>query len=64
MTAPRVLVVDDEVPILDLVKGYLERERMEVMSADDGPTALEWVRGPASRADDDRCLRDHAHRPG
>jgi len=44
MTAPRVLVVDDEAPIVDLVRGYLEREGMEVMSADDGPTALELIR--------------------
>jgi len=44
MSAPRVLVVDDEAPIVDLVRGYLEREGMEVMSADDGPTALELIR--------------------
>jgi DNA-binding response OmpR family regulator len=44
MTAPRVLVVDDEAPIVDLVRGYLEREGMEVMSAGDGPTALELIR--------------------
>ncbi len=44
MSAPRVLVVDDEAPIVDLVKGYLEREGMEVMSAADGPTALELIR--------------------
>jgi len=44
MTGPRVLVVDDEAPIVDLVRGYLEREGMEVMSAGDGPTALELIR--------------------
>ena len=44
MTPPRVLVVDDEAPIVDLVRGYLEREGMEVMSAADGPTALEAIR--------------------
>ncbi len=44
MTAPRVLVVDDEAPIVDLVRGYLEREGMEVLSAADGPAALELIR--------------------
>lgn len=44
MTAPRVLVVDDEAPIVDLVRGYLEREGMEVISAADGPAALELIR--------------------
>jgi DNA-binding response OmpR family regulator len=44
MTAPRVLVVDDEAPIVDLVRGYLEREGMEVMSAGDGPAGLELIR--------------------
>ena len=44
MTAPRVLVIDDEAPIVDLVRGYLEREGMEVMSAGDGPTGLELIR--------------------
>jgi DNA-binding response OmpR family regulator len=44
VTAPRVLVVDDEAPIVDLVRGYLEREGMEVMSAVDGPAALESIR--------------------
>lgn len=47
MTAPRVLVVDDEAPIVDLVKGYLEREGMEVMAAADGPTGLEAIRDRA-----------------
>ncbi|MBI2778151.1 MAG: response regulator transcription factor [Chloroflexi bacterium] len=44
MTTPRVLVVDDEAPIVDLVRGYLEREGMEVLSAADGPAALELIR--------------------
>lgn len=44
MSAPRVLVVDDEQPIVDLVKGYLEREGMEVISAADGPAGLEAIR--------------------
>jgi DNA-binding response OmpR family regulator len=44
LTAPRVLVVDDEAPIVDLVRGYLEREGMDVISAADGPAALELIR--------------------
>jgi DNA-binding response OmpR family regulator len=41
---PRVLVVDDEVPILELVRGYLEREGFTVDTAADGPAGLEAVR--------------------
>jgi DNA-binding response OmpR family regulator len=41
---PRILVVDDEAPILDLVRGYLEREGFEVVTAADGPAGLEAVR--------------------
>ena len=41
---PRVLVVDDEPPIVDLVRGYLEREGYEVLSAPDGPRGLELAR--------------------
>jgi DNA-binding response OmpR family regulator len=40
----RVLVVDDEQPILDLVRGYLERERWSVTTATDGDAALERAR--------------------
>jgi DNA-binding response OmpR family regulator len=40
----RVLVVDDEVPILDLVRGYLERDGFEVDTAPDGPAGLAAVR--------------------
>lgn len=43
MSAPRVLIVDDEVPIVDLVRSYLERDGMEVASAADGPTGLELI---------------------
>jgi DNA-binding response OmpR family regulator len=41
---PRVLVVDDEPPIVELVTGYLEREGWSVASAGDGLEALEAVR--------------------
>jgi len=44
MTATRVLVVDDEAPIVDLVRGYLEREGMELAAAADGPGGLELIR--------------------
>jgi len=42
--APRVLVVDDELPILDLVRGYLERDGIAVTVAVDGPAALAAAR--------------------
>jgi DNA-binding response OmpR family regulator len=40
----RVLVVDDEAPILELVRGYLERDGFEVDTAADGPSGLAAVR--------------------
>lgn len=43
----RVLVVDDEPPIAELVRGYLEREGFTVSTALDGPTALDLVRAEA-----------------
>jgi DNA-binding response OmpR family regulator len=36
--------VDDEAPILELVRGYLEREGFAVETAMDGPSALDAVR--------------------
>src|SRR6266498_3876456 len=42
--APRVLVVDDEPPIIELVQGYLRREGWEVLTAADGPSAITAVR--------------------
>jgi DNA-binding response OmpR family regulator len=39
-----VLVVDDEEPILDLARGYLEREGWSVRTATDGDAALESAR--------------------
>ncbi len=44
MTPTRVLVVDDEVHIIELVRGYLEAEGMDVISAADGPSALDAIR--------------------
>jgi two-component system, OmpR family, alkaline phosphatase synthesis response regulator PhoP len=36
-----VLIVDDEANLVDLVKGYLEREGFEVATAADGPSAVD-----------------------
>jgi DNA-binding response OmpR family regulator len=40
----RVLIIDDEPPIVDLVRGYLEREGWDVLTASDGPAGLEVAR--------------------
>jgi len=49
MPAPRarVLVVDDEAPIVELITGYLAREDFAVSAATDGPSAVEAVRSQA-----------------
>jgi two-component system alkaline phosphatase synthesis response regulator PhoP len=39
-----VLVVDDEANLIDLVKGYLEREGFVVATASDGPSAVDAAR--------------------
>lgn len=40
----RALVVDDELPLVRLLSGYLEREGFDVLSADHGERAVELVR--------------------
>ena len=45
----RILVVDDESALVELVRGYLEREQYEVVTAADGHAALELAR--AARPD-------------
>ena len=40
----RILVVDDETALVELVRSYLESEQYEVLTADDGRTALELAR--------------------
>jgi DNA-binding response OmpR family regulator len=40
----KILVVDDEISLVELVRGYLEREGFSVTSARDGPAAVEAVR--------------------
>ena len=42
--ATRVLVVDDEANLVELVQGYLERDGYDVLTAADGPTALALTR--------------------
>ena len=42
--APRILVVDDEPPLVELVRGYLGREGFEVLTACDGPSAVQLAR--------------------
>lgn len=44
ISAPRVLVVDDEAPLARVVASYLEREGFEVDVAFDGPSAVEAAR--------------------
>ena len=44
MTAPRILVVDDEAPMVELIGKYLRAEGMDVAVAGDGPSALDAVR--------------------
>jgi DNA-binding response OmpR family regulator len=43
----RVLVVDDESSIRDIVRGFLERDGMTVVEAADGPSAVEIAREAA-----------------
>ena len=40
----RILVVDDEANLVELVQGYLEREGYEVLTASDGTTAVGLAR--------------------
>lgn len=44
MASARILVVDDEPSILQVVTAYLEREGFEVYTATDGPSALQAAR--------------------
>src|SRR5690349_18393993 len=40
----KILVVDDEKKLVDLIQGYLEKEGYSVLTAFDGPSALEIAR--------------------
>ena len=44
MTSTKVLLVDDEAPMVELVRGYLEAEGMDVITTADGPSALDRIR--------------------
>jgi DNA-binding response OmpR family regulator len=44
MSAKKILVVDDEKKIVDIVKAYLEKEGYQVFAAYDGNSALELAR--------------------
>jgi DNA-binding response OmpR family regulator len=44
LRSPRILVVDDEPPIVELLTGYLQREGWLVDCAADGPAALDAIR--------------------
>ena len=43
-TQPTILVVDDEPPLRDLVRSYLEHEGFAVLTADNGLAAIELAR--------------------
>jgi DNA-binding response OmpR family regulator len=45
--AQRILVVDDEPPLVELVRGYLAREGFEILTAANGPVAVQMVRDEA-----------------
>jgi DNA-binding response OmpR family regulator len=44
---PRILVVDDEPPLVELVRSYLSREGFQILTAGDGPAAVRLVRDEA-----------------
>lgn len=44
MSPVKILVVDDEPPMVELVRGYLAREGWEVLTAGDGTQALATAR--------------------
>jgi two-component system alkaline phosphatase synthesis response regulator PhoP len=45
MTTPKILIIDDEQSIINLVSAYLRPEGYEVHTATDGPTGLKAARG-------------------
>jgi two-component system alkaline phosphatase synthesis response regulator PhoP len=44
LSGPKILVVDDEQSILNLVDAYLRKEGYEVYTASDGPSGLKAAR--------------------
>ncbi len=47
MSTPRILIVDDEAPIVELARTYLEQDGLEVIEAHDGPSGLQSIRDHA-----------------
>ena len=41
---PKVLIVDDEANLLELIQSYLEKENYQVLTANNGVTALDLAR--------------------
>ena len=50
MSATKVLVVDDEPTVREVVAGYLRRDGHEVFEAADGTTALELLETEPARS--------------
>lgn len=44
LRAQRILIVDDEPPLVELVRGYLAREGFTILTGADGPAAVQMVR--------------------
>jgi CheY-like chemotaxis protein len=58
---PTVLVIDDEPQIIELLRSYLERERLDVAQAVDREAALrEHERARVGGSEDDRTSSDHS----
>ena len=47
MSAPLILIVDDEAPIVELVRTYLEQDGLQVIEANDGSSGLQLIRDRA-----------------
>jgi DNA-binding response OmpR family regulator len=54
MAQKKILIVDDEVKVCDILKAYLEKEGYEVIVATDGKSAVE----KAQKANPDLILLD------
>ena len=49
-TAPRILIVDDEVPIRRLLRTTLQAQHYEVVEAGNAADALQILKGPSAPA--------------
>ncbi len=43
MSSPKILVVEDEISIQNVIRTYLENENYQVRCVDNGPEALETL---------------------